>query len=286
MSQADTTASFGYWVRRQRLALDLTQASLADQVGCATVTISKIEREERRPSRQMAALLADKLNIPDDARHRFIAVALGERAVDQTPLAAQPLGSSSGEPGDAPRTNLPVPSTPFVGRRRELDYLVLRLADPTCRLLSLVGPGGLGKTRLAIRLGQMLLDQMGLFPDGVFFVALEGLESGDLVVPAIARAFSFTFYTQEQQTRQLLNYLVGKRVLLILDNAEQVLDAMLVDTILAQASGVKPGHLAAWAQSAAGVVPSYRRVGRDGGEAVTDAVDLFVQSASPRPSHV
>jgi transcriptional regulator with XRE-family HTH domain len=77
------TASFGYWVRRRRLALDLTQADLARAVSCATITIAKIERDERRPSRQMAALLADHLAIPPDERARFLAAALGEVAVDQ-----------------------------------------------------------------------------------------------------------------------------------------------------------------------------------------------------------
>jgi transcriptional regulator with XRE-family HTH domain len=67
-----TTTSFGYWVRRQRLALDLAQAALAAQVGCATITIRKIEREERRPSRQMAEQLATCLAIPADDRETFI----------------------------------------------------------------------------------------------------------------------------------------------------------------------------------------------------------------------
>jgi predicted ATPase/transcriptional regulator with XRE-family HTH domain len=73
-----TTHSFGYWVRRQRLALDLTQAALARQVGCAPITIRKIEADERRPSRQTAARLAEKLAIPEGERERFIAAAVGE----------------------------------------------------------------------------------------------------------------------------------------------------------------------------------------------------------------
>ena len=60
----DLPTSFGYWVRRRRKALDLTQAALAQRVGCATVTIQKIEAEERRPSSQIAALLAEQLRIP------------------------------------------------------------------------------------------------------------------------------------------------------------------------------------------------------------------------------
>ncbi len=93
MAHLQTTASFGYWVRRQRLALDLTQAALARNVGCATITVSKIERDERRPSRQMAGLLAQSLAIPEDDRDLFLSVALGERAVDGFPLAGAPVES-------------------------------------------------------------------------------------------------------------------------------------------------------------------------------------------------
>ena len=71
-------ASFGYWVRRRRKALDLTQAKLAKKVGCAVVTIRKIERDERRPSHQMANLLADHLEIPAEDRDSFIRMSHGE----------------------------------------------------------------------------------------------------------------------------------------------------------------------------------------------------------------
>ncbi|MBC8163987.1 MAG: helix-turn-helix transcriptional regulator, partial [Roseiflexaceae bacterium] len=68
----ETTTSFGYWVRRQRRALDLTQRALADCVGCATATIKKLEADERRPSRQMAERLAVCLRIADDQRNNFL----------------------------------------------------------------------------------------------------------------------------------------------------------------------------------------------------------------------
>jgi transcriptional regulator with XRE-family HTH domain len=79
----DEPASFGYWVRRRRKALDLTQADLARQVGCAAVTIQKIEAEERRPSTQIAALLAEQLQIPPDEQAAFLRSARGELTVDQ-----------------------------------------------------------------------------------------------------------------------------------------------------------------------------------------------------------
>ena len=71
-------ASFGYWVRRRRLALDLTRDSLARRVGCSRSAVKKIEHDERRPSRTMANRLADALGLPPDQRAQFVAAALGK----------------------------------------------------------------------------------------------------------------------------------------------------------------------------------------------------------------
>src|SRR5262245_36240647 len=79
----DDHASFGYWVRRRRKALDLTQDALAQQVGCSVMTIRKIEGDFRRPSRQIAERLADCLEITAHERERFVKVARAELAVDR-----------------------------------------------------------------------------------------------------------------------------------------------------------------------------------------------------------
>lgn len=84
-------ASFGYWIQRRRKALDLTQHELARRVGCAVSTIRKIEADERRPSRQMAELLANKLAIPDTERATFLEVARAERSIERLGAIAQPL---------------------------------------------------------------------------------------------------------------------------------------------------------------------------------------------------
>jgi predicted ATPase/class 3 adenylate cyclase len=86
----ETTSSFGYWIRRQRKALDLTQQMLADRVGCSLAAIKKIESDERRPSRQIAELLADILGVPASQREIFMEVARGVRPVDQLLLAREP----------------------------------------------------------------------------------------------------------------------------------------------------------------------------------------------------
>lgn len=281
MAQSATTASFGYWVRRRRQALDLTQADLAQRVNCATITIVKIERDERRPSRQMALLLADQLAVPDAERPRFVAMARGEQPADRLPVAVAPLEART----HTPRTNLPTRATPFVGRRAELVQLAARLADPACRLLTLLGPGGFGKTRLAVRLGELALQQPALFHDGVYFAALEGIDGAELVVAAIAAALGFTFYEQGDEEHQLLSYLAGKRLLLILDGAEGVLDGSLAAGILAHAGHVKLvvttrealNLQQEWLYPVGGMAVDTE--GAAGAEVPADAVALFEQCA-------
>lgn len=145
----ERTFSFGYWVRRQRLALDLTQAALAREVGCATITIRKIEADERRPSRQMAERLAECLAIEEDAREAFVAAGLGERAADTLPLPHAPVADETAKPawraGEQPAT------AGFVGRARELAQLEEQLEaalQGDGRAVYVTGEAGQGKTAL------------------------------------------------------------------------------------------------------------------------------------------
>lgn len=135
---------------------------------------------------------------------------------------------------------LPVPSTPFIGRRMELEQIKSLVLSPPCRLFTLLGPGGAGKTRISI---QVALESSGVFSDGVFFVPLDSLNSGDLILPAIAKALDFYFnWGEERPRQQLLEYFREKRILLVLDNFEHLLDAEnlhLVSEILSTAPGLK-----------------------------------------------
>jgi WD40 repeat protein/serine/threonine protein kinase len=92
MPVEDTNYSFGYYIQRRRKAMDLTRAELAARVQCSYETIKKIERDERRPSPQIAELIADALGMPEDERDLFFRVLRGERMVDDLPLPYQPLG--------------------------------------------------------------------------------------------------------------------------------------------------------------------------------------------------
>lgn len=141
-------ASFGYWVRRRRKALDLTQAALAQRVGCAVVTIKKIERDERRPSRQMATLLAEHLAIPEAERDDFLRLARGKFV----PAMASPLETIPPPAFLQAHDETPTrEDTNFVARERELAQLDTRLDTVLAgngTVVFAVGEAGSGKTAL------------------------------------------------------------------------------------------------------------------------------------------
>src|SRR5262245_17849471 len=110
----ETTVSFGYWIRRQRKALDLTQQVLADKVGCSVAGGKKIESDERRPSRQIAERLADILGVPAGQREMLVEVARGIRPVDQLLLAHEPVSPTQSETSKPSLHNLPMQLTSFI----------------------------------------------------------------------------------------------------------------------------------------------------------------------------
>src|SRR5215470_3813745 len=497
--------SFGAWVRQRRRALDLTLEELAAQIGCAAVTIRHIETDERRPSKQLAARLADSLHVSAEERVAFVQAARGERVVDrlgapaagversiaggfvlperdtptlplpsgtvtflftdieasarlwalnpqtmgsaiarheallravitdaggvvfktvgdalyaafasaldavraavqgQRAIAAEPWGSSTalrvrmglhsgaveerngdyfglplnrtarllgaghgGQillsqatqvlvreqlapeltlrhlgryqlkdladpqhifqlvapnlPADFPplktlevhRTNLPAQPTALIGRAQEVAAVAALLLRPGVRLLTLAGPGGVGKTRLALQVAADLLDahprllpapsetapspalsvvngDAGLFPDGVWFVALASVSSPSQIASRIGDALHLDFAGQADHTTQLLSHLHGRHLLLVLDNFEHLLDgADLVSTILAHAphltmlvtSRERLNLQAEWLFEVDGLAyPPEDAHGPDDALAGYSAVELFVQRA-------
>lgn len=141
-------------------------------------------------------------------------------------------------PSNASRRHaLPAQSTPFIGREEELSEIARRLADPGCRLLTLVGPGGIGKTRLAVQAAGQQLDH---FEHGVYFVSLVGVTSSESIVPSIAETIDISFFPGSDPNEQLLNYLSTRKMLLVLDNFDHLLAyTSLVTDILRIAPGVK-----------------------------------------------
>lgn len=119
-------------------------------------------------------------------------------------------------------TLLPVAVTPLIGRRKELADLHCYLLDPTCRLLTILGPGGSGKTRLALEEARQ---QQYQFRDGVYFIPLSALGSTSSLMAVIAQGIGFTFGEIGDKKLQLLDYMRHKQVLLILDSFETVVES-------------------------------------------------------------
>ncbi len=138
-------------------------------------------------------------------------------------------------PEDA-KHNLPWQTTLFVGRHQEMSDLARLLSDPNVRLITILGAGGMGKTRLALEIAHVHLDQ---FADGVYLVALAPLRSSEQIISAIAEVIRFRFYGGSDEKAQLLSFLTNKRMLLVLDSFEHLLDgAGLVSDLLQSAPGI------------------------------------------------
>src|SRR5262245_4621200 len=133
----DGDASFGHWLRQRRKALRLSAVELARRVGCATVTLHKIEADERRPSEQIAAKLAEHLQVASDERLTFLKVARGELGVHRLALSAQTEDRPALASGAPSRMQVPIPSTPLIGRAADVAAVREMLLRGDVRLLTL-----------------------------------------------------------------------------------------------------------------------------------------------------
>ncbi|HEU5104197.1 MAG TPA: tetratricopeptide repeat protein [Roseiflexaceae bacterium] len=226
--------SFGAWLQRRRRALDMTQADLGRRVGIAGASIRKIEADERRPSTQVAERLADALAVPPGGRALFVSAARGElghlhdlAAIEGgDPLVWAGAQVSSRMPVGFPKQPLPIPLTSLIGRTALVAALHQLLARPDARLITLAGPGGVGKTRLALEVAAQLRDAgQAMFPDGVVFVSLAAVSAPALVDTTIAVALGLRDRGDRPALDQLRDALRDRRMLLVLDNAEHVVAA-------------------------------------------------------------
>lgn len=264
------TEPFEDWLRQQR------ETNRRDYAGALERLAAIYEQRGAWPAALKAAqawLVLDDLN---EAAHRAVMriyAGMGERssAIRQYEIAKQELAEELGvepqaettalferiagdrfevsavplqpEPASLPPgagVHLPVLTTPFIGRRPELEQIKEQVLRKDNRLVTLMGPGGSGKTRLSIQAAGELGER---FTDGTWFVPLAPIRSPDEIIPAMAKALNFSFHRDEEQPRrQFLDYLQQKNMLVILDNVEHLVDedacGLFVD-ILTAAEAVK-----------------------------------------------
>jgi predicted ATPase/DNA-binding XRE family transcriptional regulator len=204
--------TFGEQVRHHRESLGLTRKQLASKVGCAAVTLYKIETNERRPSHQMAQLLALHLNLPAAQTRAFVQMARGGGRL----------------------SNVPVALTPLIGRDEDMQRITTSLQRTEVRLLTLTGSPGVGKTQLAMAVAHTMASQAA-FGDGVCVVQLSALKDSQQVLSAIAQALNIAESNDATLWGKTLHALHSQQLLLVLDNFEHVLPAAprLVDLLQA-----------------------------------------------------
>jgi predicted ATPase/DNA-binding SARP family transcriptional activator/tetratricopeptide (TPR) repeat protein len=182
-------------------------------------------------------ILADEIGVEP-------ALATSElyRQIQAEQVAPEPVRPVTLRPAAHPAHSLPSQVTPFVGRSLELAALEQYLADPDVRMITITGPGGVGKTRLALAAAANELRasrQPPSFPHGVYFVSLARLQSPDLLLPALAEGLGYDFNGSGDPKAQLLGFLRHKTMLLVLDNFEHLLaGAVLLDELVRLAPGV------------------------------------------------
>src|SRR5688572_6178622 len=219
--------SFGEWLHQQRRMLDLTQQEFADQVGCARITLRRIESGALKPSKELAQILLEKLGIPENERPQWVHYA---RGLSDFPARSVDFSASK------LLTNLPASLTSFIGREKE-QAEILKLISKY-RLVTLVGPGGVGKTRLSLKVGEQAL---GDYAHGIWVVELAPLLD-PLLVP---RTTAITVGLRDEPRRPVIDmlsdYLRVKKLLIILDNCEHLLDAcaQLADALLKKCLNLK-----------------------------------------------
>ncbi len=214
MSQfGERPASFGALLRDLRHAAGLSQETLAERAGMSAGGISFLERGVRRaPYRDTVALLATGLDLSPENRH------LLEAAAARAPQPRKRQGAPAGETLDEPAAhNLPIELTSFVGRTTDVAKLRALLA--ASRLVTVVGPGGVGKTRTALRVAEALI---GSADGGVWFVDLAPVSDGSSLPAMVANVIGAP--TANRPALESLLAFAGRRdPIVVLDNCEHVL---------------------------------------------------------------
>jgi predicted ATPase/DNA-binding XRE family transcriptional regulator len=198
--------TFGAWLRHQRRTRDLTREELAAQIGCSPDTIRKLEHQQRKPSKQLLALILQTFDVPSENHATLIRLAR--------------FGADSVAEAAAPQI-LPLSLTPLLGRDEDLVLLHTVLARPQTKLVTILGTAGVGKTRLALELASQLQQQ----GRQVIWVALASVSAPSMVLGAICEACGVSLEDGQDAFAALAGVLRHQDMTLVIDNMEHVLAA-------------------------------------------------------------
>jgi len=251
--QTLTEVSFGEWLKRRRSALGLTQEQLALKLNCSTSALRKFESEERRPSAEIVEQLADIFSIPQEERKSFLSFARGDwQAISdaehvEAPWRIAPVRAETQIEMLSPKHNLPLQLTSFIGRAKEQSEVIALLAKH--RLVTLVGAGGIGKTRLSLEAAREVLDT---FPGGLWFVELAPVSDSALVPQIIVNTLGLIDQANRLPQAILIDFLKARKSLLVLDNCEHLIQAcaQLADSLLRSCPDL---HILATSREALGI---------------------------------
>ncbi len=203
------TSSFGALLKQYRMAAGLSQETLAERARISTRTISDLERGVNQiPRSDTLEALLQALSLSKDQQQVLISSV--RPAIPAMPISSDPLYV------------LPLPPTELVGREQELSSAVALLRGHKARLLTLIGPAGVGKTHLALDIAHHLGAD---FKDGIVFVSLAPISDHSLVASQVARTLKLRETAHSSFSEQVCAFLSTKHLLLVLDNFEQVIDA-------------------------------------------------------------
>ncbi len=228
-------SEFGRLLRDYRLAAGLSQEALAERARMSPFAISALERGHRRkPQVRTLALLAGALALDDDQRAHFKAAARSAQRVRNGAVTVGPWSGASA-PALAPN-NLPRQVTPLIGRENDVAKLEPLMGQYP--LITLVGAGGVGKTRLALELGEALLEASA---DGVWLIELAAFGEPASPVQTIASTFGLGDDEKRSLLDVVLQYLQPRRLVLILDNCEHLIEeaARVVEAIVRHAPNTR-----------------------------------------------
>ena len=211
MQVEETT--FGTWLRTQRRRLDYSRQALADELGFAEITLRRIENGSLKPSKDLTRILLEKFDIPKEQQEAWVQFARG--------LAGYPDRSDTTT--SKALSSLPVFLTKFIGRETEQEDVIGLLHRN--RLVTLTGPGGTGKTRLAIEAAGRVAED---FAGAVWFVPLADLADPSLIPEAMIDALGLPRTATLDPLAQAVEFLARQPALLLLDNLEHLVEEAVV----------------------------------------------------------